>query len=185
MSDEKIQPRRNFLFVPGTRPDRFPKALAAGPDMVTVDLEDAVIPPQKDEARALTMPLFDGTADRIERVVRINGMRTAFGLRDLLAIIEHPTPPDGIMLPKVESADEVRIVAALLERAARRVNLHVIIESNPGLDRVQAIAGASPSGQVAAVRGGRHGGRTGLGHGLHLDALCPEPGRARGREPWP
>jgi (S)-citramalyl-CoA lyase len=144
MSDEKIRPRRNFLFVPGTRPDRFPKALAAGPDMVTVDLEDAVIPPQKDQARALTMPLFDGAEGGIERVVRINGIRTPFGLKDLLAIIEHPSPPDGVMLPKVESADEVKIVAALLGRAARPVHLHVIIESNPGLEQVQAIAGASP-----------------------------------------
>jgi hypothetical protein len=80
---QTIQPRRNLLFVPGTRPDRFAKALAAGPDMVTVDLEDAVIPPQKDVARKQSMPLFDGTSDGIERVVRINGVRTPFGLKDL------------------------------------------------------------------------------------------------------
>jgi len=147
MGNGTIQPRRNLLFVPGTRPDRFAKALAAGPDMVTVDLEDAVIPPHKDRARAQAMPLFDGASDGIERVVRINGMRTPFGLKDLLAIIEHPSPPDALMLPKVESADEVRIVAALLQRAARPVGLHVIIESNAGLDQALAIAGAS-----AAVR---------------------------------
>jgi (S)-citramalyl-CoA lyase len=145
MSEQTIQPRRNLLFVPGTRPDRFAKALAAGPDMVTVDLEDAVIPPLKDEARAQALPLFDGTRDGIERVVRINGLRTPFGLKDLLAIVEHPTPPDAIMLPKVESADEVRIVAALLGRAARPVGLHVIIESNAGLDHALAIAGACGS----------------------------------------
>ncbi|HLT01448.1 MAG TPA: CoA ester lyase [Geminicoccaceae bacterium] len=143
---ETIQPRRNLLFVPGTRPDRFPKALAAGPDMVTVDLEDAVIPPLKDEARAQTMTLFDGPrADGIERVVRISGVRTPFGLKDLLAIVEHPSPPDAIMLPKVESADEVRIVDALLQRAARPVGLHVIIESNAGLEQASAIGGACPS----------------------------------------
>ena len=142
---ETIQPRRNLLFVPGTRPDRFAKALAAGPDMVTVDLEDAVIPAHKDEARARSVPLFDGARpDRVERVVRINGMRTPFGLKDLLAIVEHPTPPDGVMLPKVESADEVRIVDALLQRAARPVGLHVIIESNAGLDQARAIAAACP-----------------------------------------
>ena len=44
---ETIQPRRNLLFAPGTRPERFAKALAAGPDMVTIDLEDAVIPAHK------------------------------------------------------------------------------------------------------------------------------------------
>jgi citrate lyase beta subunit len=143
---ETIQPRRNLLFVPGTRPDRFAKALAARPDMVTVDLEDAVIPAHKDEARARSMPLFDeARADGIERVVRINGVRTPFGLKDLLAIIEHPTPPDAIMLPKVESADEVRIVDALLQRAARPIGLHVIIESNAGLEHSLAIAAACPS----------------------------------------
>jgi (S)-citramalyl-CoA lyase len=143
---EPIQPRRNLLFVPGTRPDRFAKALAARPDMVTVDLEDAVIPSQKDEARARSMPLFEeARADGIKRVVRINGMRTPFGLKDLLAIVEHPSPPDAIMLPKVESADEVRIVDALLQRAARPVGLHVIIESNAGLEQALAIGGACRS----------------------------------------
>ena len=51
------------------------------------------------------------------------------------------------MLPKVESADEVRIVDALLQRAARPIGLHVIIESNPGLDQALAIAGACGSMQ--------------------------------------
>ena len=146
MSDRTIQPRRNLLFVPGTRPERFPKALAAGPDMVTVDLEDAVIPPQKDLARERAMALLEGPrADDIERVVRINGLRTAFGLKDLLAVAEHPSPPDAIMLPKVEAAEEVAIAAAVLERAARPVGLHVIIESNRGLEAAFPIAGAAPS----------------------------------------
>jgi (S)-citramalyl-CoA lyase len=146
---DRAQPRRNFLFVPGSRPDRFPKALAHRPDMVTVDLEDAVIPALKDRARAEAMALFDGSGggpgDGIERVVRINALRTPFGLKDLLALIEHPTPPDSVMLPKVESADEVRIVDALLQRAARPIGLHVIIESNAGLDHALAIAAACGS----------------------------------------
>lgn len=153
---DRPQPRRNFLFVPGSRPDRFAKALAHRPDMVTVDLEDAVLPAHKDRARAQAMALFDrtggpggnpgdGPGDGIERLVRINGLRTPFGLKDLLALVEHPTPPDGVMLPKVESADEVRIVDALLRRAARPIGLHVIIESNAGLDQALPIAGASTS----------------------------------------
>ena len=146
MANDTIQRRRNLLFVPGTRPDRFAKALAAGPDMVTVDLEDAVIPAHKDRARAQAMPLFDGPRpDGIERVVRINGVRTPVGLKDLLAIVEHPSPPDAVMLPKVESADEVRIVDALLQGAARPIGLHVIIESNAGLEHALAIAAASAS----------------------------------------
>ena len=78
-------------------------------------------------------------------MVRINPLRTPFGLKDLLALTQHPSPPDGVMLPKVESADEVRIVDALLQRAARPIGLHVIIESNPGLDQALAIAGACGS----------------------------------------
>ena len=54
---EGPQPRRNLLFVPGTRPDRFAKALAHRPDMVTVDLEDAVIPAHKDQARNSALAL--------------------------------------------------------------------------------------------------------------------------------
>jgi (S)-citramalyl-CoA lyase len=142
---ERPQPRRNLLFVPGTRPDRFAKALAHRPDMVTVDLEDAVIPAHKDRAREQAMALFDGSQDGMERVVRINPLRTPFGLKDLLALSEHPSPPDGVMLPKVESADEVRIVDALLQRAARPIGLHVIIETNAGLDGALAIAGACSS----------------------------------------
>jgi citrate lyase beta subunit len=148
---DRPRPRRNFLFVPGSRPDRFAKALGHRPDMVTVDLEDAVIPAHKDEARSRAMPLFDVAGeqpeDGIERLVRINSLRTPFGLKDLLALIEHPTPPDGVMLPKVESADEVRIADAVLQRAVRPIGLHIIIESNAGLDQALAIAGACPSVQ--------------------------------------
>ena len=71
----------------------------AGPDMVTVDLEDAVIPAHKDHARDQAMALFDGrrrdAGSGIERVVRINPLRTPFGLKDLLALTQHPSPPDG------------------------------------------------------------------------------------------
>ena len=63
---ERLQPRRNLLFVPGTRPDRFAKALAHRPDMVTVDLEDAVIPAHKDHARDQAMALFAGSQDGTE-----------------------------------------------------------------------------------------------------------------------
>gem|GEM_PF-6526797 len=73
MADGGARSRRNFIFVPGLRPDRFAKALAIAPDMVTVDLEDAVLPRDKAEARALTLPLFAEHADdtSVEKVVRV------------------------------------------------------------------------------------------------------------------
>lgn len=146
MSEERVQPRRNFIFVPGIRPDRFAKALSLQPDMVTVDLEDALLPRDKDRGRELSLPLFAERADDgIERVVRINSPRCKDGLKDILAIVELEAPPDGVMLPKVATPDEVRIVDELFANAARRINLHIIIESNAGLDAAQEIAAASPN----------------------------------------
>lgn len=146
MSEERVQPRRNFIFVPGIRPDRFAKALGLQPDMVTVDLEDALLPRDKDRGRELSLPLFaDRADDGIERVVRINSPRCKDGLKDILAIVELEAPPDGVMLPKVATPDEVRIVDELFADAARRINLHIIIESNAGLDAAQEIAAASPN----------------------------------------
>ena len=82
MSQSNSRPRRSLLFVPGLRPDRFPKALAAGADIVCVDLEDAVALPRKAEARALTLPLFaddtDHPADHpeVERLVRLQPLES-------------------------------------------------------------------------------------------------------------
>ena len=78
MSERPYQPRRSLIFAPGTRPDMFPKALASGADMVCIDLEDAIAPEHKDEARDKTLALFAERQadDGVERLVRINGLRT-------------------------------------------------------------------------------------------------------------
>jgi citrate lyase beta subunit len=110
-----IRPRRSLLFVPGLRPDRYRKALDAGADIVCIDLEDAVAGPRKAEARQLTMPLFDeNTHPHVERMVRINGLSTPDGLKDLTAIIESNNPPPSIMIPKIRSAQEVQLIETLL-----------------------------------------------------------------------
>ena len=176
---ERLQPRRNLLFVPGTRPDRFAKALAHRPRHGHRRPRGRGHPgAQGPRARP-----GDGAVRRraarigIERVVRINPLRTPFGLKDLLALIlEHPSPPDGVMLPKVESADEVRIVDALLQRAARPIGLHVIIESNPGLDQALRDRRRLRLDALAAVRRRRHGGRARCRAGFHL--ACSMPARA-------
>lgn len=141
-----IRPRRSFLFVPGTNPDMFPKALAAGPDIVCVDLEDAVAPRHKDDARTKTLKLFDdlaGAPSDIELLVRINSPRSADGLADLLAILRCEHPPPGLMLPKVKSADEIRLLDDLLTSEGSDIRLQVIIETNEGLEACHEIARAS------------------------------------------
>jgi citrate lyase beta subunit len=140
-----IRPRRSLLFVPGLRPDRFPKALEAGADIVCVDLEDAVAPPRKEEARGLALPLFAAPAPRdVEVMTRINPLSTADGLADILALKAAARPPPAIMVPKCGSAAEVRLYDALLDGACADVRFHVIIESAEGLENVHDIARASP-----------------------------------------
>ena len=145
-SNHAVRPRRSLLFVPGLRPDRFVKALDSGADIVCVDMEDAVARGRKDEGRALTLPLFrTNTHPHVEQMVRINGLSTPDGLKDLTAIIESETPPPAIMIPKIRSAEEVQLIETLLSSGpARQIRFCVIIETNQGLERAIEIAKASP-----------------------------------------
>ena len=145
MGETTYQPRRSLIFAPGTRPDMFPKALKTGADIVCIDLEDAIAPEHKDEARAKTLPLFvkPAAADGVERMVRVNSLRTAEGLADILAILESAAPPPALMLPKVKSPDEVRLLADLLDGPHAAIRFHVIIETNEGLEACHEIARAS------------------------------------------
>ena len=144
MSETGIRPRRSLLFVPGLRPDRFEKALGSGADIVCVDIEDAVAMPRKEEARALSLPLFaGGDGGGVERMLRVNPLSTGEGLRDVLALKECEAPPPALMLAKVGSAEEIALYDALLDGRCAGIRYHVIIESADGLANVQAIARAS------------------------------------------
>ena len=122
-----------------------PKALATGADIVTIDLEDAIAPNDKAAAREQTLGWFAENEEfgGVEPVVRVNCLRSVEGLADLQAIVESPRPPPAIMLPKVKSPGEVRVHEELARQAARPIRLHVIIETNEGLDACIEIAQAS------------------------------------------
>ncbi|HEX7952267.1 MAG TPA: CoA ester lyase [Burkholderiales bacterium] len=145
-SNHAVRPRRSLLFVPALRPDRYAKALDSGADIVCIDMEDAVARSRKDEGRELTLPLFkDNTHPHVERMVRINGLSTPDGLKDLSALIASQAPPPAIMIPKVKSAEEVQLIEALLSSGpARQIRFCVIIETNQGLERAIEIAKSSP-----------------------------------------
>lgn len=144
-SSPTVRPRRSLLFVPALRPDRYAKALDSGADIVCIDMEDAVARSRKDEGRALTLPLFQAnTHPHVERMVRINGLSTPDGLKDLGAIIEADAPPPSIMIPKIRSAEEVQLIETLLANGpARQIRFCVIIETNQGLERAIEIAKSS------------------------------------------
>ena len=142
---EIVQSRRSFIFAPGLRPELYPKALACGADIVCVELEDGVAPHDKDEAREKTMALFaePQADDGVERIVRINCVRSAVGLADVQAILATDTPPPALMLPKVVSPDEIVWLDDLLTERGHDTRLHIIIEMNAGLEAVFDIARAS------------------------------------------
>lgn len=143
------RPRRSLIFMPGNKPEMFEKASAAGADIVCIDLEDAIAPAHKEDARAGTMALFaDGTLtnddlSQPEVIVRINCLRTPDGLADLLAIANAEHGPAAIMLPKVKSPDEIRVHDELLDGTHANVRFHVIIETNEGLEAAFDIARCS------------------------------------------
>jgi citrate lyase beta subunit len=135
-----------LIFAPGLKPEMFAKALGAGADIVCVDIEDAVAPAYKAEARAKTLALFAEKPETgaVEAVLRINPMSTTDGLRDVLAVVEAAAPPPSLMMTKVCTADEVRRLDGLLNEAKAPVRLQVIIETNEGLENAYAIGQASP-----------------------------------------
>jgi (S)-citramalyl-CoA lyase len=138
-------PRRSMLFVPGLRPDRARKAFTSGADTVCIDLEDAVAVSHKGEARGLTLALFaEPNPSGCERVLRINSLDTVHGLRDIEALAKLEHCPDAVMMTKVRSAAEVKLLDELLQGPARSIKFYVIIETNLGLENVFEIAGASP-----------------------------------------
>ena len=145
MTERMVRPRRSLIFAPGNKPEMFPKALGTGADIVTIDLEDGIAPDHKADARVKTLGLFAGSRadDGVERIVRINCLRTPEGLADLHSIIASSSPPPALMLPKVKSPDEIRVHEELLDGPLARIRLHVIIETNEGLKACHEIAQAS------------------------------------------
>ena len=137
--------RRSFIFSPGLKPDMFPKALACGADIVGVELEDGIAPKDKGEARNYTIKMFEApqAIDNVERIVRINSLRDPYGLADVSAILATDSPPPSLMLPKVKTADEVVWLDDLLTERGHSTRLHIIIETNDGLEAVHDIAKSS------------------------------------------
>ena len=132
---------RSWLFCPATHPDRFEKAARSGADAVIVDLEDAVAPADKEVARAGALAwLATAGDDGVVRCLRSNGLRTATGLRDLLALVDAGAAPDFLVLPKVESAAEIAIAAEVLAGPCATIRFLPLVETARGVGAAEAIA---------------------------------------------
>lgn len=137
---------RSLLFVPGSRPDRFAKAANAGADTIIIDLEDAVLPADKDTARVAVLGWAAETVPAAGNVgIRINSPRTAQGCADIAALAGSAALARlaFVMVPKAETGVDLEITAEALGSA---VPLVAVVESGRGLAEVNAVAAAAKGG---------------------------------------
>lgn len=131
---------RCMLFVPALAPERFAKALSSGADAICIDLEDAIAPSCKEEARATLIGYLSDGAARDARIwLRINAVDTREG-RDDIAALATLGCPLSLLLPKIEAPDRIRAVETALGARSRLI---AIVETALGLSRVEQIASAS------------------------------------------
>lgn len=144
------RPRRALLFMPGDDLRKIAKGASLGIDSIIMDLEDGVAAGRKDAARATVveaLAALDFGAS--ERLVRLNSVGSGLVETDIAATVD--ARPDGYVLPKVESGDNVRWVCDLLSRAeadhrwpAHNLRLIAIVETARGILRLDDIAQAAP-----------------------------------------
>jgi citrate lyase subunit beta/citryl-CoA lyase len=145
--------RRSCLAVPGSNPRFLEKARTLDADQVFLDLEDAVAPLAKPDARGNIVAALNagGWGEKI-RVVRVNDWTTSWTYRDVIEVVEGAGANlDCVMLPKVQTADQVVALDLLITQIEKTVGLDVgrigieaQIENSIGLINVDAIAAASP-----------------------------------------
>ena len=141
---------RSMLFVSGEKVERFAKAMAAGSDLVCIDLEDAVHPDRKAEARSQVLGWLKTAsrpADGCGVAVRLNGLRTLEGIRDVLALVESGVAVDWLLLPKTEHATDVQAIEAWC--GAQVGAITALVETPLGIENLASIARAG--GKLGAL----------------------------------
>jgi len=141
---------RSMLFVSGEKVERFAKAMAAGSDLVCIDLEDAVHPDRKAEARGQVLGWLKTAsrpADGCGVALRLNGLRTLDGIRDALALVESGVAVDWLLLPKTEHATDVQAIESWC--GAQVVAITALVETPLGIENLASIARAG--GKLGAL----------------------------------
>jgi citrate lyase subunit beta/citryl-CoA lyase len=152
-ASRELRPRRSNLAVPGSNPRFLEKAKGLPADQVFLDIEDAVAPLAKPDARKnIVAALNEGGWGNKIRAVRVNDLTTQWTYRDVIEVVEGAGANlDAIMLPKVQSAAQVQWLDILLTQIEKtngfevgRIGIEAQIENAQGLIAVDAIAKASP-----------------------------------------
>ncbi|MEA2555419.1 MAG: malyl-CoA/(S)-citramalyl-CoA lyase, partial [Actinomycetota bacterium] len=159
---DKTRPHRSELAVPGTNVRAMEKAPTLGADIAFLDLEDAVAPDDKEQARLNVIDAL-GSHDwsRTAVSVRVNGLDTHWCYRDVVDVVEQAGQIlDTVLVPKVGSPSDVEFVATLLDQIEQRngwepgrIGIHILIETAKGMANVEAISRARPDRLEAMVFG--------------------------------
>lgn len=146
MSDTIARPRRSVLYMPGSNARALEKARDIPADALILDLEDAVAPDAKEEARAQVVSAVKaGGYGKREIIIRANGLDTPWGLDDIKAAVA--AKPDAILVPKISSADDVmRADKAMSDAGApASMQLWCMIETPLAILNIQSIAAKASS----------------------------------------
>jgi malyl-CoA/(S)-citramalyl-CoA lyase len=161
MSPTRTRLHRSELAVPGSNVRMLEKAPRLGADIVMLDLEDAVAPDDKEQARLNVIEALrelDWSGCSVS--LRINGLDTHYCYRDIVDVVEQAGRHlDSIMIPKASSGGDVHLVATLLTqiedamKLGRRIAICVLIETAMGMVKCEEIAAACPERMEAMVFG--------------------------------
>ena len=185
--NSKIRPRRSVLYMPGSNARALEKARELAADCVILDMEDAVAPEAKELAREQVYAVLQsGGYGRRETVVRINGLDTPWGEKDLRTMAT--AGANAILLPKVESAETIKIASHILHDAGApdSLALWIMAETPRGVLDLDAIVADQPRLEVIVMgtsdlakemRLPATGDRAGLKHAL---GHCVLTARAHG-----
>lgn len=138
------RPLRSVLYMPGSNARALDKGRSLPADALIMDLEDAVAPAAKEEARELILQaLKDGGYGHRQTIIRVNGLDTPWGHDDL--VMAAGAKADAVLLPKVESADMVRRAEGILKAAGAPDSLAIwcMMETPRGILHAEEIADAS------------------------------------------
>lgn len=142
-----IKPRRSLLYMPGSNPRALDKARSLPADALILDMEDAVAPDAKQQARdQIVAALAEGGYGHRELLVRINALSTPWGMDDVRAIAAAGTPPDAVLIPKVSTAADVVEAITAFEKAGcpDSVEFWIMIETPLCILNIGEVTGAHP-----------------------------------------
>lgn len=141
MTETTARPRRSVLYMPGSNARAMEKARDIPADALILDLEDAVAPDAKEEARTqIVHAVTQGGYGKREIAIRVNGLDTPWGIDDIKAAVA--AGPDAILVPKINSAEDVaRAETALIQAGAKpELQLWCMIETPLAILNIQSIA---------------------------------------------